>query len=70
MVKKKKRYEILVRYIYYARVEGTADSAEAFKRKVLGWSQKKIVGGDTVRTSELIYDTYGVREVRNAQQDC
>lgn len=64
MVKKKNRYEMLVRYIYYARVEGTADSAEAFKRKVHGWSQKKIVGGDTVKTSELIYDTYGVREIK------
>ena len=67
MDKKKKRYEMLVRYIYYAHVEGMADSTEAFKRKVLGWSQKKIVGGDTVRTSELFYDTYGVREVENAQ---
>ena len=64
MVKKKKRYEMLVRYIYYAHVEGMADSTEAFKRKVLGWSQKKIVGGDTVKTSELLYDTYGVQEIK------
>ena len=64
MVKKKKRYEMLVKYIYYAHLEGTADSAEAFKRKVLGWSQRKIVGGDTVKTSELLYDTYGVQEIK------
>ena len=63
MDKKKKRYEMLVRYIYYAHVEGTAYSDGAFKRKVLGWTKRKIVGGDTVRTSELLYDTYVVWEI-------